>query len=312
MKPNLRSVNRIWDLAEHNALTDLIYFEGLFYCAFRESDSHVFGKNGAIRIISSPDAKKWHTFSLIEKEKVDLRDPKLSITPNNQLMLLVEEVVYNEEKALSRFSSVSFLNETGQWTDLQHICRPFDWLWRVTWHQGKAWGVSYRPGKDRWRVWLFGSEDGLNWQEVVEWEIPDGPNETTLRFLDDGTMVALVRRNFKTNGHAWIGTSQHPYTDWKWTETRHHIGGPDFIILPNQEMWAAGRIVERNPYGWFQKTALFRMELDKIQPALLLPSGGIDCSYPGIVYHDQQLWISYYSTHEEKTAIYLARVELRD
>ena len=310
MNPTIRSVKKIWDHAEHNALTDLLSFQGQFYCTFRESDCHVFGKDGIIRILVSEDGKAWNSHSIIEKKGVDLRDPKLSISPENQLMLLVEEVIYEKEKALSRHSSVSFHQKQNLWTTLQHICRPFDWLWRIEWHENKAWGVSYRPGKEKWRTWLFCSEDGLNWNEVIEWDIPGGANETTLRFLDDGTMVALVRRNFKTNGFAWIGTSTSPYKKWNWKETKHHIGGPDFIVLPDQKMWAAGRVVERNPYGWFQKTALFSMELDKIQPALLLPSGGIDCSYPGMVYHDQQLWVSYYSSHEEKTAIYLAKIDL--
>lgn len=308
MKPIIRSVNKIWDIADHNALTDLIYFQDHFYCVFRESDAHVFGLDGIIRVIQSADGFHWKTHSVIEKNGVDLRDPKLSVTPKNQLMLLVEEVIYEKEIAKLRHSSVAFLQ--NQSTTLLKVCRPFDWLWRITWHKGKAWGVSYKPGKNKWRVWLWSSDNGVEWSQIMEWNIPGCPNETTLRFLENDTMVALVRRNFKSNGYAWIGTSPPPYTEWRWKETSHHLGGPDFIVLPNQEMWAAGRIVERNPYGWFQKTALLTMSLDKIQPALLLPSGGIDCSYPGIVYQNEQLWISYYSSHEGKTAIYLAQVEL--
>ena len=37
---------------------------------------------------------------------------------------------------------------------------------------------------------------------------------------------------------------------------------------------------------------------------------GGDTSYPGMVWHDGLLWLSYYSSHEGKTAIYLARVKL--
>ena len=44
-----------------------------------------------------------------------------------------------------------------------------------------------------------------------------------------------------------------------------------------------------------------------MKPLLRLPSGG-DTSYPGMVWHNDQLWISYYSSHEEKTSIYLAKV----
>ena len=40
---------------------------------------------------------------------------------------------------------------------------------------------------------------------------------------------------------------------------------------------------------------------------LTLPSGG-DNSYPGMVWHDTLLWTSYYSSHEEKTSIYLAKI----
>jgi hypothetical protein len=40
-----------------------------------------------------------------------------------------------------------------------------------------------------------------------------------------------------------------------------------------------------------------------------LPSGG-DTSYPGLVYHKGIVYISYYSTHEGKTAIYFAKFKL--
>jgi hypothetical protein len=44
-------------------------------------------------------------------------------------------------------------------------------------------------------------------------------------------------------------------------------------------------------------------------PVVTLPSGG-DTSYPGLAYHAGLLWVSYYSSHEGKAAIYLAKVKL--
>jgi hypothetical protein len=44
---------------------------------------------------------------------------------------------------------------------------------------------------------------------------------------------------------------------------------------------------------------------------LALPSGG-DCSYAGMVWHDDLLWISYYSSHEGKTSIYLATIRFKN
>jgi hypothetical protein len=43
---------------------------------------------------------------------------------------------------------------------------------------------------------------------------------------------------------------------------------------------------------------------------LRLPSGG-DTSYPGLVWHNDMLYISYYSSHEGKTCIYLAKVKVQ-
>ena len=51
------------------------------------------------------------------------------------------------------------------------------------------------------------------------------------------------------------------------------------------------------------------MTLDRYEPVLSVPSGG-DNSYPGLVWHDGLLWMSYYSSHEGKSAIYLARIKV--
>ncbi|MCS7020379.1 MAG: hypothetical protein NZU63_00965 [Gemmataceae bacterium] len=54
---------------------------------------------------------------------------------------------------------------------------------------------------------------------------------------------------------------------------------------------------------------LAQLDIDKgkISSTVTLPSGG-DTSYPDLVWHKEQLWISYYSTHEGKNNMYLAQV----
>jgi hypothetical protein len=102
-----------------------------------------------------------------------------------------------------------------------------------------------------------------------------------------------------------VGRSRAPYTSWAWRETGHSVGGPNFIRLPDGALWAAGRDSTGSP-----KTVIARMTLDgSYQPVLTLPSGG-DTSYAGLVWHDGLLWVSYYASHEGKSAIYLARVSL--
>ena len=59
------------------------------------------------------------------------------------------------------------------------------------------------------------------------------------------------------------------------------------------------------------RTTLCRLDTaaGTLTELLTLPSGG-DTSYPGLVWHDGVLWVSYYSSHEGKTAVYLARVKI--
>ena len=60
------------------------------------------------------------------------------------------------------------------------------------------------------------------------------------------------------------------------------------------------------------RTSLCRIDpgAGTLTECLRLPSGG-DTSYAGLVLQDGLLWVSYYSSHEEKTAIYLARIKIK-
>ena len=118
-------------------------------------------------------------------------------------------------------------------------------------------------------------------------------------------MVALVRREAEIV-FAWLGRSRAPYTTWTWRETPHQIGGPNFSDCPTA---SCGRPAS---YPGGPKTAVGRLTLDGgDEPALTLPSGG-DTSYAGMVWHDGLLWVSYYASHEGRTAIDLARVKSAD
>jgi hypothetical protein len=306
--PEIVSVEKIWDRGAHNAFTDLARWHDRWYCTFREADAHV-GGDGKLRVLESADGKSWASAALVAEEGIDLRDPKLSITPDDRLMIVAGGSVYRGGKTLQgRQPRVSFSEDGRTWTAPQRVLTEGDWLWRVTWNEGKAYGVSYdagpRDGKGEWKLGLFVSNDGVTYKRITDLDVPGRPNETTLRFLPDGEMIALVRRE-AGNGFGWIGRSRPPYSQWRWNETTHRLGGPNFLQIPDGSLWAAGRT-----YPGGAKTALARMTLDGgYEPVLTLPSGG-DTSYPGMVWHDGLLWLSYYASHEGKSAIYLAKIKV--
>lgn len=320
--PELLSVRKIWDQAPHNAFTDLIRWRGAWYCTFREAEGHV-GGDGRLRVLRSPDGRHWEPVALLAEEGIDLRDPKLSITPDDRLMIVAGGSVYEGRTLRGRQPRVAFSADGVHWTPTQRVLEEGEWLWRVTWHRGTAYGVSYNasvrstpaaqeaarsgvapPGPADWKLKLVASQDGVHYQLVTHLDVPGHPNETTLRFLPDDEMLALVRRE-GGNAFGWIGRSRPPYTQWTWKETQHRLGGPNFIRLDDGRLWAAGR-----SYPGGAKTVLARMTAEgDYTPVLTLPSGG-DTSYPGLVWHEGLLWMSYYSSHEGKSAIYLAQIRL--
>ena len=79
------------------------------------------------------------------------------------------------------------------------------------------------------------------------------------------------------------------------------------IQLPDGRFVAAVRL-----YDGGARTSLCWLDPDQatMTEFLKLPSGG-DTSYAGLVWHEGLLWISYYSSHEGRTSIYLAKVKLR-
>lgn len=325
--PELVSVKKIWDAGAHNAFTDLIRWHDKFWCTFREADGHV-GGDGQIRVLVSNDGDAWESAALVGESGVDLRDPKLCVTPDDRLMLTLGGSIYNGGKILlGRQPRVSFSKDGREWSAPEKVLQPGEWLWRTTWHDGICYGASYNAstrntreaqeaakstepvdaGPAEWKLKIFSGKDGVTYDGSVTFlDVPGHPNETTLRFLKDGRMMAMVRREGGSQ-NGWIGVSASDkplYKKFTWNETAMRFGGPNFIELPNGELWAVTR-----SYLPKAHTVLAKMDEKSITPVLDFPSGG-DTSYAGLVYHDDLLWVSYYSSHEGKTSIYLAKVKL--
>jgi hypothetical protein len=123
--------------------------------------------------------------------------------------------------------------------------------------------------------------------------------------LEDGTALCLLRRDGKGN-MALLGTAKPPYKEWTWKDLGLKVGGPQLLLLPDGRIVASGRL-----YNGGAHTGLFWLDPKegKATEFLKLPSGG-DTSYPGLVFHEGLLWVSYYSSHEGKTSIYRAKVKL--
>lgn len=304
----LLEVAKIWDKAPHNAFTDIIWHNGQFFCVFREGTKHV-SPDGALRVITSRDGKNWKSAALITSPDSDLRDAKITVTPKGKLMLSGAEALH--DKSVHTHQSLVWFSDDGiKWSEKQEIGDPDFWLWRTTWYDGKAYNFGYGCREEK-SLRLYRSSDGKTFETLVEnLNIAGYPNETSIVFKGD-TAFCLLRCDGENNS-GLLGISVPPYTNWKWIDLGVRIGGPDMFLLPDGRLLAAVRLYG-GENGRTARTSLclINTKTEKLTEALQLPSGG-DTSYAGIVLHDGFLWVSYYSSHEEKTAIYLAKVKIKN
>jgi len=305
-KPELVESRRIWDRAKHNAFTDLLRYKGRWYCVFREGSAHV-SPDGALRVITSADGEKWKSIALVTSPKYDLRDAKLTTTPDGRLMLNGAGMIADAK--VRYYSMVWFSSDDGHtWTKGRQIGDPGFWLWRTQWHDGSAYTMGYSTERDRTtrKLRLYRSKDGGRFDTLVkQLSAPAGCGEDTILFLKDNSAMCLLRHE-TGDKMAQLGTAAPPYKDWKWRDLNLRIGGPNMIQLPDGRILAATRL-----YAGGARTSLSWLDPKngKLTEVLRLPSGG-DTSYPGLVLHDGLLWISYYSSHEARTSIYLAKVRI--
>jgi len=292
---------KIWDKAPHNAFTDLIRFRDRWFCVFREGAAHV-SSDGAVRVLVSSDGLTWSSQALLGSPLGDVRDPKLSVTCQGGLMIHAGIALHTPVEGRTHQSVMWLSSGEEKWADPVNVLAPGAWLWRVTWHNGAVYGVGY-VRKPKEGVCLYRSEDGHCFERWVDPFFTDGyPNEAALSFGVDDSCLCLLRRESGTQT-AMLGIAASPYVDWSWQDLGVRIGGPAMILLDDRRALAGVRLydVERTALCWLDPKTGTLVE------ALTLPSGG-DTSYPGLVWHSGMLWVSYYSSHEGKTAIYVARV----
>ena len=311
------TVDKIWDAGTHAAFTSLVKYKGAYYCTFREGYSHIFDERGEaegqVRILKSTDGNTWQSVACFGVEGIDLRDPKLSEMPDERLMVTIGGSVYRGKKLVRATPMVSFS------TDGQHFTTPqpieieeqarsaFDWVWRVTWHKGVGYGVSYAGSQNPY-INLLRTTDGIHYSLVKKIELDGFANETTLRFLPDDRMLMMVRRDQGDQQGYWA-VSNAPYTDWEFQPMGFRLGGQDFVAIDEEHLIVGTRTYFNLPHA---KTALYRGTIrGDWNEVYVLPSDG-DTSYPGIIVEGDEVWVSYYSSTgiPNKAAIFLAKLPL--
>jgi hypothetical protein len=305
---------------------DLIRFRDQWYCSFREGEIHGNHPSGRGRVIRSADGEQWQSVALLEWDGGDVRDLRLSVTADGQLML--NSSIYftsgrgsgtppneAEAKGVAR-QSVTWLSGDGQTWTSAYACPTGvnSWRWDVTWHGGMGYSVAY-TGKDATGT-LYRTRDGKSWRVLLNDFFPDGRGtEAALAFGPDDTAYCLLRDG-RTRG--MIGTGMPPdYQQWQWKDAsvdwqgdgrlqpvdevwKRSVGGPKIIRLEDGRLLGVGRIDGR--------VTLFRIDPEKGVFTKFVQLDGT--SYPGLVEHEGLLWATYGVS--DASGIFLAKIGLPD
>ncbi len=287
---------------KHNAFTAMVRWHDAYWLAFRKAQSHN-SADGDVIVLRSEDAVDWDETLRLDILPDD-RDPQFLATDNR--LLLYDPAL----KGSALTSYVTFTEDGKQWSEPQAVYEPTYILWKPVAHGGRFFATAHvksRDGASR-NVHLITSENGLDWKKVSQIRGGNWESETTIHFVADDRIVAFLRQKYGSP-QASLLYSTAPFAEW--TERpapQIHFSGHSAYTF-NGVHYLLSRTYQsgRESPG----TIIYTFGDDgQLAPYCRLPSGG-DCSYPAAVQIGQQMLVSYYSTHEGSTNVYLARVPLK-
>lgn len=296
----------VWEGNSYAAFTSLITHNGYFFCAFREANMHVDllgGDTGHIVVLRSKNGKSWEPFRIINIDGFDLRDPQLFTNSDKQLILLVEKVKYENNKARIRESCYMNLMDNSNQICISPIIFENDirwnWLWNVNVLKDTIFGFTYAP-----YFALYKSVDGKQYKHVSTPKLGHQPTESAIIDLNKNIILAVVRQTNITS----IGKSHDNGKTWKWKQSAHRVECPKMIHF-KKKIILVGRNTDKDTHT---SLYLYNEEKEDFDVIFDLPDYG-DCSYPGIVEKNGFLYISYYqSIDTTHSNICIAKVKIKE
>lgn len=188
------------DIQTANNNLDVVQHDGRVWLAWRTAPSHFASDQAEMHVVSSEDEVTWRwegTFSLGR----DLREPQL-VPADDGLWLYMAKLGTNtldfEPGGVVRAKYIA----AGDWTEPADFGPEGFIAWRVKQMDGLWWMFGYVGGEsvydpegDPIELHVYTSEDGTDWEGAFGDPVvlEGGGSESDAVFLDDGTMVAVVR-----------------------------------------------------------------------------------------------------------------------
>src|SRR6478735_6545763 len=306
-------VESVWNKSPFNAFTDLIFYDSMYYCAFREAETHV-SYDGKIRVIVSRDGNTWNNFSVLEEDKKDLRDPHFYIDNNGFLCIGT-----NARKTDDSRQSLIYKLKNGSFGQPDIMDADNDYyLWSFSKFKDSVYSIGFNLKQpcysmggvnNKLKISLFNNKDVrcIGFKDIItnNW-ITDSfacPSEASIIFTPDSNLISIVRDQ-DILGYSHIGISKYPFNKWEWKKFPYYIRGPKLALLPDGKLFLSGASLidlHKTYYVILNPKKDFAIETIKT-----LPSDG-DSGYPGVIVEGSSVLLSYYSSHEGNARVYIAR-----
>ncbi len=309
-------------LMTHHAFTDLTFFKGYFYVAFREGCRHnAEPPNGQIVVLKSRDASSWQVEAILRVEGADNRDPKFLQADGR--LIVYSPCIYVDQPGSTQVVTHGFEQlGPGRWGEPFACANCVFWRPKK-WHGRYVVAPYHWPREDDAAVKLLESPDGRQWQEASVICRRDTYNNETDLWVEEGQLMAFSRHDPPEGDH-YLQVSTLQNGRWKSVSCGRLIQAPCvfkhgdrlFVVgrtcaYPHEEFPVLTRMYSRfgqgdpdvdpalvEKYHHGLRTGIFVMDenMKARQVAELLSAG--DSSYPGVVRHGDEYLISDYSMHE--------------
>lgn len=315
----IESIRKVYDDGNHNAFTDMCRFQGRMFLTCRSCpDGHMVFASSRIVVLASDDGSRWEPVYTFRVPHRDTRDPHFLVYGGKLFVYSGTWLVppEGEQRDLNDHLGYGAWSHDGRTWNGPHMLEGTygHYIWRAAEYGGQAYlcgrrrrefaaGIAAEEGTELIEGAMLASDDGLIWRYAALFTESHG-NETAFLFQDDGSVLALARGTATVP--ARVCRARPPYTDWTRTRLDRNIGGPMLARWGERYLVGGRKTVDAAQ----PRTTLYWLVDETLQEITELPSSG-DNSYPGFLEMDEsRALLSYYSSHEGSTSVYLADLRL--
>lgn len=322
----LTDVKTVYETGSHSAFTDMTWFKGKIYLAFRSCpDGHMVHPTSSIIILASTNGEDWEMVYRFGIKGRDTRDPHFVVFGND--LFVYTGTWYCGELRPKERNMNQMLGFGVKTSDGNKWSLPFElkgtyghYVWRgataneyvylcARRRRGFKEIPSLQNHDELVESRLLRSRDGVSFQDIGHFQLEYG-DETSFQFTENGSIQAVSRQG--GNRNAQLISLTKPYNDPKVIDLGRYIGGPLLFYFDEHTLVAGRNIRDGKAY-----TNVSVLQNNNLYDLVDLPSSG-DCSYPGmVVLCPGCILVSWYSSHlksqdgRSKTAIFSAKINFR-